>query len=170
MNNTQENYYRVIKPYESNVLHSSSSLMGGASKCYKEFKKVSPYSSGFSVMHMQSNKIYDFEVNNIMKGGATETSVGQSEIKRLEGEIDSLKKRIVELENKVNPPQTIPSHPSQLQTNPSQQSQPMQNSGIQNSGMQNTGTENKSKSFDHPMSSLNGGFTEFNHDLAKKFI
>lgn len=163
MNNTQENYYRVIKPYESNVVHSSSSLMGGASKCYKECKKVSPYSSGFSVMHMQSNKIYDFDINNIMKGGA-ESTVGQSEIKRLEGEIDSLKKRIVDLENKVNPPQAIPSQQSQLNSNASNQVP------LQPAQPQLTGTENKSKTFDHPMSSLNGGFTEFNHDLAKKFI
>ena len=169
MNNTQENYYRVIKPYESNVVHSSSSLMGGASKCYKECKKVSPYSSGFSVMHMQSNKIYDFEINNIMKGGA-ESTVGQSEIKRLEGEIDSLKKRIVDLENKVNPPQAIPSQPSQLTQTNSNPSNPSNQVPSQSIQPQLTGTENRSKTFDHPMSSLNGGFTEFNHDLAKKFI
>jgi hypothetical protein len=98
MNNTQENYYRVIKPYESNILHVSSNLMGGASKCYKEFKKVSPNSSSFSIMHMKSNQIYDFNVNNSMTGGM----LPNTDIKKLEIKLDSLEKRIVDLENKVN--------------------------------------------------------------------
>lgn len=165
MNNTQENYYRVIKPYESNVLHSSSTLIGGATKCYKECKKISPSSSGFSVMHMQSNKIYDFEIHNIMKGG-TNSTVSQSEIKRLEDEINSLRKRIVDLENKVNPLQAIPSQPIQTYTNPSNTTHPQPS--------QHTEMENKSRIFEHPMSTLNGGFTnkftEFNNDLVKKFI
>ncbi len=42
MSISQENFYRLIKPYDSNLLHVSSTMMGGASKCYKELKKVSP--------------------------------------------------------------------------------------------------------------------------------
>jgi hypothetical protein len=155
MNNTQENFYRIIKPYDSNVLHSSSSLTGGASKCYKELKKVNPNSNCFSLIHMQTNKIYDFEINN-MRGGNGDSTVSQSEIKRLEGEIDSLKKRIVDLENKVNPPQAIPSH-SQVSHHDTMPQQKI------------TNIENKSKEFEHPM--MNGGvYTDFNFDLAKKFI
>ena len=103
MNNTQENYYRVIKPYESNLLHVSSSLIGGASKCYKECKKVSPQSQSFSVMHMKSKQIYDFNVNNTqMMGGAQETQVcTNNDIRNLQIQIDSLINRVKTLEDKL---------------------------------------------------------------------
>ena len=183
MNNTQEKYYRVIKPYDSNVLHSATSLMGGASKCYKEFKKVSPYSSSFSVIQMQTNKIYDFEVNNIMKGGA-ESVVGVTDIKRLENEIDSLKKRIVDLENKVNPSQTIPTQPTQPTTQPTQPTQPTTQltkptTQLTQPTTQLTQLTQATKPTTQPttqptiqpttrsMSEQKGGF---NYDLVKKFI
>jgi hypothetical protein len=132
MNNTQENYYRVIKPYESNLLHTSSSLMGGAAKCYKECKKVSPYTSSFSVMHMKTKEIYNFDVNNknmmsnmIGGGDPTNQVVTNTEIKSLQTQIDSLINRVKTLEDKlINV--TVPDTQNQMQ-NPIQSQLPTMN-------------------------------------------
>jgi hypothetical protein len=104
MNNSQENLYRLIKPYDSNLLHTSSTMMGGASKCYKELKKTSPIATNFSIMHMKTNQIYDFDINNINQnvnqtGGNIATL---SEMEQVRNYVTSLEKRIIDLENKIN--------------------------------------------------------------------
>jgi hypothetical protein len=105
MNNSQENLYRLIKPYDSNLLHASTTMMGGASKCYKELKKTSPVATNFSIMHMKTNQIYDFDINNTNQninqtgGGATPTF---SEMEHLKNYVTSLERRIIDLENKIN--------------------------------------------------------------------
>ena len=102
-----DNLYRVIKPYDSNLLHSSKSLMGGASKCYKEVKKVSPSASNFSIMHMKSNEIYDFNINNLNQmGGGPDNSMGGtnaslSDLELLRNQMSSIEKRIIAIENKL---------------------------------------------------------------------
>ena len=106
---SEDNLYRVIKPYDSNLLHSSKSLMGGASKCYKEVKKVSPTAKNFSVMHMKSNEIYDFNINNFnqMGGGPNDmggTNASLSDLELLRNQMSSIEKRIIAIENKLNMP------------------------------------------------------------------
>lgn len=104
MNNSQENLYRLIKPYDSNLLHASSTMMGGASKCYKELKKSSQNATNFSIMHMKTNQIYDFDINqnqNInQSGGGTIPTL--SEMGEVRNYVASLEKRIIDLENKIN--------------------------------------------------------------------
>jgi hypothetical protein len=104
MNNSQENLYRLIKPYDSNLLHTSSTMMGGASKCYKELKKTSPIATNFSIMHMKTNQIYDFDINNINQNvnqtGGNIATLGEME--QLKNYVSSLEKRIIDLENKIN--------------------------------------------------------------------
>jgi hypothetical protein len=103
-----DNLYRVIKPYDSNLLHQSKSLIGGASKCYKELKKVSPRASNFSIMHMKTNEIYDFNINNMNQtGGAAGDEMGGtnaslSDLETLKNQMSSIEKRIIAIENKLN--------------------------------------------------------------------
>ena len=159
MNNTQENYYRVIKPYESNLVHVSSTLMGGAAKCYKECKKVAPQSSAFSVMHIKSKQIYDFNVNNTqMMGGAAETQVcTNNDIRSLQVQIDSLINRVKTLEDKLSPV----NNPENTQQNTQlPQTQPSQLNTQLNTQLQQT-----------QPSQLNGGaHNNFNLNLARRFI
>ena len=163
MNNTQENYYRVIKPYESNLVHVSSTLMGGAAKCYKECKKVAPQSSAFSVMHIKSKQIYDFNVNNTqMMGGAAETQVcTNNDIRSLQVQIDSLINRVKTLEDKLSPVND-PEKPQQntQQNTQLSQTQPSQLNTQLNTQLQQT-----------QPSQLNGGaHNNFNLNLARRFI
>ena len=99
---SSDNLYRVIKPYDSNLLHSSKSLMGGASKCYKEVKKVSPTAKNFSVMHMKSNEIYDFNINNFNQTGGGPNDMGGtnaslSDLELLRNQMSSIEKRIISI-------------------------------------------------------------------------
>lgn len=105
MSISQGNFYRLIKPYDSNLLHISSTMMGGASKCYKELKKVTPGANNFSIINTKTNQLYEFDINNNLQiGGGTTASL--SEIELLKRHIDSLEKRIIKLEN--NNEQTQP--------------------------------------------------------------
>ena len=152
---SEDNLYRVIKPYDSNLLHSSKSLMGGASKCYKEVKKVSPTAKNFSVMHMKSNEIYDFNKNNTnnlnQMGGGTNASL--SELESLRNQMTSIEKRIIAIEDKFNmthinggmndnmtkilpdPMQSNPIQSNPIQSNPIQFN-PIQSNPIQSNPMQ----------------------------------
>jgi hypothetical protein len=101
MSISQENFYRLIKPYDSNLLHVSSTMMGGASKCYKELKKVSPSTKNFSIINTKTNQLYEFDINNnLQMGGGTSASL--SEIELLKRHIESLEKRIIKLEDNTN--------------------------------------------------------------------
>jgi hypothetical protein len=105
MSISQENFYRLIKPYDSNLLHVSSTMMGGASKCYKELKKVSPSANKFSIINTKSNQLYEFDINNNLQmggGGLPGTVASLSEIELLKRRIDSLEKRIIKLEDDQN--------------------------------------------------------------------
>ncbi len=174
MNNTQENYYRVIKPYESNLLHVSSSLMGGAAKCYKECKKVSPHSSSFSIMHMKTNQIYDFDVNNKMSmmggGDPNNQVVTNTEIKSLQTQIDSLINRVKTLEDKLihvtggeTQNQTQNPIQSQLHTMNKDESRHSLSAALPSQPNQ----IHQTQSLPVQNQTQYGGF---NHDLAKRFI
>ena len=54
---TNKTAYKVIRPFNSQKLHYSSSLEGGASKCYREVKALMPNSNDFSVMNMSTNEL-----------------------------------------------------------------------------------------------------------------
>ena len=55
----------MVRPYTSQKLHFSSTLEGGASKCYREVKTVMPSSTDFSVMNMTTNELYDYKLNKL---------------------------------------------------------------------------------------------------------
>jgi len=127
---SEDNLYRVIKPYDSNLLHSSKSLIGGASKCYKEVKKVSPTAANFSVMHMKTNEIYDFNINNNIKqlgGGADNDNGGinasLSDLEILKNQLLSIEKRVIAIEDKLN----MPNMNNMNDISPNQNNQTQQN-------------------------------------------
>jgi hypothetical protein len=55
--------YRLVKPYQSDKVYESSSIMHGAGKCYKELKKTNSNTPEFSIMDINTNHIYDFKVS-----------------------------------------------------------------------------------------------------------
>jgi len=95
---TNKTAYKVIRPYTSQKLHFSSSLEGGASKCYREVKSLMPSSTDFSVMNMTTNELYDYKLNKTpaQSGGI----LPSLDIKNLEEKMESLERRIKTLEDK----------------------------------------------------------------------
>ena len=96
---TNKTAYKVIRPFTSQKLHFSSSLEGGASKCYREVKSLMPNSTNFSVMNMTTNELYDYKLNKIpnqLNGGI----LPSLDIKKLEEKMESLEKRVKTLEDK----------------------------------------------------------------------
>jgi hypothetical protein len=119
MSISQENFYRLIKPYDSNLLHVSSTMMGGASKCYKELKKVSPGVKNFSIINTKTNQLYEFDINNNLQmggGNLPGTVASLSEIELLKRHIESLEKRIIKLEDDINNNMDKPQQQTQQQT------------------------------------------------------
>ena len=97
---TNKTAYKVIRPFASQKLHFSSSLEGGASKCYREVKSLMPNTNDFSVMNMTTNELYDYKLNKVpaQNGGI----LPSLDIKKLEDKIESLERRIKTLEdNKI---------------------------------------------------------------------
>ena len=56
--------YRLVKPYQSNKVHEASTFMHGANKCYKELKKNNVQCEMFTIMNINDNSLYDFNMNN----------------------------------------------------------------------------------------------------------
>jgi len=95
---TNKTAYKVIRPYTSQKLHFSSSLEGGASKCYREVKNLMPDSTDFSVMNMTTNELYDYKLNKTLnQSGGILPSL---DIKKLEDKMESLERRVKTLEDK----------------------------------------------------------------------
>lgn len=94
--------YKVIRPYTSQKLHYSSSLEGGASKCYREVKTSMPNSNNFSIMNMTTNEIMDYAMNKLptqqQNGGIMPTL----DMKKLEDRMESLEARIKKIEDQNN--------------------------------------------------------------------
>jgi hypothetical protein len=61
--NQIKSLYRLVKPYQSDKVYESSSIMHGAGKCYKELKKTNSNTPEFSIMDINTNQIYDFKVS-----------------------------------------------------------------------------------------------------------
>lgn len=100
---TNKTAYKVIRPFTSQKLHFSSSLEGGASKCYREVKSLMPNSTDFSVMNMTTNELYDYKLNKtstqqtLQNGGI----LPSLDIKKLEEKMESLERRVKTLEDKI---------------------------------------------------------------------
>ena len=110
MNN--QNIYRLIKPYQSNTVYEAKTLLHGAGKCYKELKKNNVNSSSFSIMNINDNSIYDFNINEKPKmelkkdlsellnnNNKINQNGGNDEIKK---DLDNIKNRLSIIENKLN--------------------------------------------------------------------
>ena len=104
--------YRLVKPYQSNKVHEASTFMHGANKCYKELKKNNVQCEMFTIMNINDNSLYDFNMNNKPKMlleekndptqllNINQTGAGD-EILLLRTQIKQLEERINILENKI---------------------------------------------------------------------
>jgi len=61
---TYKSLYRLVKPYQSDKVYESSSIMHGAGKCYKELKKTNLNTQEFSIIDINTNQLYDFKVSS----------------------------------------------------------------------------------------------------------
>lgn len=101
--------YRLIKPYQSNKVYESTSIMHGAGKCYKELKNKNISCNSFSIIDINSNNIYDFKLNkdnnyNELLLNKTEQKGGNlnsSNVLELKTQIEHLNDRVKLLEDKL---------------------------------------------------------------------
>jgi uncharacterized protein (UPF0335 family) len=107
--------YRLIKPYQSNKVYKSHSIMKGAGKCYKEFKNSGYDAKSFSIMNIDTNHVYDFNVNSkpsaitinkdlrdLNKQSSNIILGGNNNIDTIDTKLNNLIKRVEKLENKLN--------------------------------------------------------------------
>ncbi len=107
MMSQSENLYKVILPFNSHMVHSSSSINGGASKCYKEIKNQTGGVDLFSIMNINTNKVYNFQTksnNNLNKNSNQNGGFlsNLNEIRSMNEQIKMLESRIISLENISN--------------------------------------------------------------------
>ena len=95
----QEFYYKLIRPFQSNNVYLAHSLQSGAGKCFKEVIRTMPDSQQFSIMDINSNEIFDFNVNPPpISKDLISPNVSLSDIKELRDKIDNLEERLRKLE------------------------------------------------------------------------
>ena len=104
---SQQKYYRVVRPYDSNMVHSSTTLEGGAGKCFKEIMKVQPNSTDFSILDLYGNEVFDFNVNKppisqelLLQGQVANLTL--DDVKKMIDRINNLEQRIISLENNLS--------------------------------------------------------------------
>ena len=109
-----KNIYRLVKPYQSNKVYEAMTVMHGAGKCYKELKKSNVNSNLFSIMDINSNLIYDFNIkpknemilkkdpSELLKDSTKINQNGGDELFQIKNDIEHLKNRITSLEGKIN--------------------------------------------------------------------
>jgi len=111
---TYKSLYRLVKPFQSDKVYESSSIMHGAGKCYKELKKTNSNTPEFSIMDINSNQIYEFKVspspqmilkknpdellNNAQLLNQENQNGGNNDINELKNKITELTSRIEKLE------------------------------------------------------------------------
>jgi hypothetical protein len=104
-----KNIYRLVKPYQSKKVYEASTFMHGANKCYKELKKNNVNCDSFTIMNMNDNSLYNFNMNkkptmllehndpsqllNINQSGGDELLLLKNKIKELEDRIINLEKK-----------------------------------------------------------------------------
>jgi len=102
-----ESLYKVILPFNSHMVHSSKSVNGGGSKCYKEIKSQMGGVDLFSIMNVNTNKVYNFKTksnklnkNTLNQDGGFLSNL--NEIKSMNDRIKILESRLITLENIAN--------------------------------------------------------------------
>jgi len=96
----QDYYYKLIKPFESNNVYKASSLLSGAGKCFKEALRAVPETQQFSILDINTNDIFDFNINPPpISRELISPNVGLQDIKELRDKIATLEERINRLEN-----------------------------------------------------------------------
>lgn len=111
-----KNLYRLVKPYQSDKVYESTTLMHGAGKCYKEIKKTNTNTTDFSIMDINSNQIYDFKIspspkmelrknpdellNQNLNENFNQNGGTQNEIQELKNKMQEILMRIEKLEQK----------------------------------------------------------------------
>ena len=95
----QEFYYKLIRPFQSNNVYLAHSLQSGAGKCFKEVIRVMPDTQQFSVMDINTNEIFDFNVNPPpISKELIQPNIDLSDIKEIRDKIDNLEERLRKLE------------------------------------------------------------------------
>ena len=102
-----ESLYKVILPFNSHMVHSSKSVNGGGTKCYKEIKSQMGGVDLFSIMNVNTNKVYNFKTksnklnkNTLNQDGGFLSNL--NEIKTMNDRIKILESRLITLENMAN--------------------------------------------------------------------
>lgn len=62
------NGYRLIYPYDSSNVYMETSIKKAADKCYSELKQNAAYAPKFSMMNIDTNAIYKFEIPKNING------------------------------------------------------------------------------------------------------
>jgi hypothetical protein len=95
----QEYFYKLVKPFESNNVYKASSLISGAGKCFKEVLRAMPETKQFSILDINTNDIFDFNVNPPpISRELISPNVGLQDIKELRDKITNLEERLQKLE------------------------------------------------------------------------
>jgi hypothetical protein len=105
MNNTK-NIYRLVKPYQSNKVYEASSFMYGANKCYRELQKNNVNCDMFSVLNINDNSLYDFNIKDKPNMILQEKNINENKVNEIQEllnntQIGGNKDDIVELKNKI---------------------------------------------------------------------
>lgn len=100
---SQQYYYKLVRPFESNNVYLASSLMSGAGKCFKEVLRAMPDTTEFSIIDINSNEVFDFNINpppisQELLQAKLESNVSLEDIKELRDKINNLERRILKLE------------------------------------------------------------------------
>lgn len=99
----QKYYYKVIRPYESNNVYLASSLMSGAGKCYAEVIRLNPTSHNFSIIDINTNEVFDFNINPPpISQELISPNVTLEDIKELRDKISNIDSRLNKLEGNIS--------------------------------------------------------------------
>ena len=105
-----KNIYRLIKPYQSNKVYEASTFMHGANKCYRELQKNNVKCDMFTVLNINDNSMYDFNIKDKPQMLLQEKNIDENKINEIQellnntqiGGGDVINTDIVELKNKIN--------------------------------------------------------------------
>ena len=82
------NRYQLIKPFISDVIHESTTILKGGNKCYKELKKMGKLNvSEFEVKDIDTNQIYKFKIN-------TQTGGNKPDMSEIIRKLDAIEKKL----------------------------------------------------------------------------
>ena len=58
-----QHIYRLTKPYQSDKVYEAKTILHGANKCYNELKKNNIKCNSFTIININNNLIYEFNIN-----------------------------------------------------------------------------------------------------------